>query len=115
LDWLFPIRELFEFILPFLERFPFIRMLLGSILVFFLPGFGWTFVLFQQIKVIERVVLSLALSLVLVTVGLLFFNRIAGVTITGFNSVLFIVTIAIIPFAVYYLNRFIKRRKGVAA
>ena len=115
MDWLFPIRELFEFILPFLERFPFIRMLLGSILVFFLPGFGWTFVLFQQIKVIERVVLSLSLSMVLVTVGLLFFNRIAGVTITGFNSVLFTVTITIIPFAVHYLNRFIKRRKGVAA
>lgn len=114
MDWLFPIRELFDFVLPFLERFPFIRMLLGSILVFFLPGFGWTFVLFQQIKVIERVILSVAMSLVLVTVGLLFFNRIADVSITGFNSVLFIVIITIIPFAIYYLNRFIKRRKGMA-
>ena len=115
MDWLVPVRELFDSVLPLLDRIPLIRMLLGSILVFFLPGFGWTFVFFQQIKVIERVVLSVALSFVLVTISLLFLNRLIGVRINGFNSVLLIVTITVVPVAVYYLNRLIKRRKGMAA
>ena len=115
MDWLVPVRELFDSVLPFLDRIPLIRMLLGSILVFFLPGFGWTFVFFQQIKVIERVVLSVALYFVLVTISLLFLNRLIGVRINGFNSVLLIVTITVVPVAIYYLNRLIKRRKGMAA
>ena len=115
MDWLVPVRELFDSVLPLLDRIPLIRMLLGSILVFFLPGFGWTFVFFQQIKVIERVVLSVALSFVLVTISLLFLNRLIGVRINGFNSVLLIVTITVVPVAIYYLNRLIKRRKGMAA
>ena len=115
MDWLVPIRELFDSVLPFLDRFPFIRILLGSILVFFLPGFSWTLVLFQQIKVIERVVLSVALSFVLVTISLLFLNRLIGVRITGFNSVLITVTITVVPFAIYCLNRLIKQRKNIVA
>lgn len=114
MDWLSPLRELFGFVFPFLERLPIIRAILGFILVFFLPGFAWTLVFFKQINVIERVTLSFGLSIVVVTLGLLLLNRLIGISITGFNSVLVIVGITVLPVLVYYLNRLVKRKKGSA-
>lgn len=114
MDWLSPIRGLFEFALPFLERLPVIRAILGFILVFFLPGFAWTLVFFKQINIIERVVLSFGLSIVVVTLSLLFLNRLIGARITGLNAILVIIVITILPVVVYYLNRFIRGRRGSA-
>lgn len=115
MDWLSPIRELFGFVFPFLESLPVIRAILGFILVFFLPGFAWTFVFFRQIKVIERVTLSFALSIVAVTLGLLLASALLGIRITGANSALVIVVITILPVLAFYLNRLIRRRRGSAA
>jgi len=114
MDWLSPIRELFGFVFPFLERLPIIRAILGFILVFFLPGFAWSLVFFKQINVIERVTLSFGLSIVVVTLGLLLLDRLIGISITGLNSVLVIVAITVLPVLVYYLNRLVKRKKGSA-
>ncbi len=114
MDWLSPIRELFGFVFPFLERLPIIRAILGFILVFFLPGFAWTLVCFRQINIIERVTFSLALSIVVVTLSLLFINRLLGIRITGVNSTLVIIVVTILPVAAYYLNRLIRRRRGSA-
>ncbi len=111
MDWLSPIRELFGFAFPFLERLPIIRAILGFVLVFFLPGFAWTLVFFRQINVIERLALSLALSIVVVTFSLLLVSRLIGIRITGFNSGLIIVVITILPVVVYYLTRLIRRRE----
>ncbi len=114
MDWLSPLRGLFGFVFPFLESLPIIRAILGFILVFFLPGFAWTLVFFKQINVIERVTLSFGLSIVVVTLSLLLLNRLIGISITGFNSVLVIVGITVLPVLVYYLNRLVKRKKGSA-
>jgi len=114
MDWLAPIREVFEFIFPFFERLLIIRAIFGFILVFFLPGFAWTFIFFRRINVIERVALSLALSIVVVTLSLLLMNRLVGIRITGLNSVLVIIVVTILPVAAYYLSRFIKRRRDNA-
>jgi len=107
-DWLSPLRELFEFTFPFLERLPIVRALVGFILVFFVPGFAWTLVFFRQVNVIERILLSFGLSIAVVTLSLLFLNRLIGVRITGFNSVLTIITVTIIPLVFYYLNKLIR-------
>ena len=114
MDWLSPLRGLFGFVFPFLESLPIIRAILGFILVFFLPGFAWTLVFFRQINVIERVTLSFGLSIVVVTLSLLLLDRLIGISITGFNSVLVIVAITVLPVLVYYLNRLVKRKKGSA-
>lgn len=108
MDWLSPLRELFEFTFPFLERLPIVRALVGFILVFFVPGFAWTLVFFRQVNVIERILLSFGLSIAVVTLSLLFLNRLIGVRITGFNSVLTIITVTIIPLVFYYLNKLIR-------
>lgn len=112
MDWLSPIRELFGFIFPFLERVPFIRAALGFILVFFLPGFAWTLVFFRRIKVLERILLSFALSIVVVTLSLLFANWILGLKVTGTSSVFVILMVTILPVVIYYLAGFVRRRSG---
>jgi len=107
-DWLSPVRQIFEFVLPFFERLPVIRALLGFILVFFLPGFAWTLVFFKQIKLIERIVLSFGLSIAIVTLSILALNLLLGVSLTGLNSLLIIVVVTIIPILIYYLRKLIK-------
>ncbi len=101
MDWLSPIRAIFDFVLPFLNNVPIIRAILGFILVFFLPGFAWTLVFFKQINIIGRVAFSLALSIVVVTFSLLLANRLFGIKLTGFNSALIIIVITILPVAAY--------------
>lgn len=110
MDWLSPIRELFEFAVSLLERLSVIRAILGFIIMFFLPGFAWTLVFFKKLSIMERVVLSFALSTAVITLSLLFLNKVVGIRITGFNSVLVIIAVTIIPVAIYYLNRLIRRR-----
>ena len=108
MDWLSPIRQIFEFAFPFLERLPAIRAILGFILVFFLPGFAWTLVFFKQINAIERIALSFGLSIAVVTLSIITLNVLLGIRITGFNSLLIIIVVTIIPVAFYYLKRLIK-------
>lgn len=112
MDWLSPIREIFGFALPFLERLPIVRAILGFILVFFLPGFAWTLVFFKgkQINVVERGALSFGLSIAVVTISILALNMLIGIKVTGFNSVLIIMAVTLIPVVFYYLNRLIGRR-----
>ncbi len=112
MGWLSPIRQLFEFSLPFLDQLPVIRAILGFILVFFLPGFAWTLVFFRRINVIERVALSFGLSIAVVTISLLSLNKLIGLRLTGFNSVLVIIAITIIPIIFYCLGRLIGRGQG---
>ncbi len=110
MEFLSPLRELFDFVFPFVERLPIVRALVGFIFVFFLPGFAWTLVFFKKINIIERIVLSFGLSIAVVTLGLLFLNKAAEIKITGFNSLLVIFTVTIIPVTFYYLNKLTKRR-----
>ena len=110
MDWLTPVKELFEFVFPFLERLPIIRAIVGFIFVFFLPGFAWTLIFFKQINVIERLALSFGLSIAVVTLSLLSLNKLIGVRITGFNSALIIIVITIVPVVFYYLKRLIRGR-----
>jgi len=116
MDWLSPIREIFGVVLPFLERLFIIRAILGIILVFFLPGFAWTLVFFKgkQINVVERIALSFGLSIAVVTISILALNMLIGIRITGFNSLLIIIAVTIIPVAFYYLYRLISRHQGNA-
>ncbi len=105
MDWLSPIKQIFDFALPVFERLPAIRAFLGVILVFFLPGFAWTLVFFKQINVIERVALSLGLSIAVVTLSILALNLLLGIKITGLNALLIIAVITIIPVVFYYLKK----------
>jgi uncharacterized membrane protein len=112
-DWLSPSREIMGFVPP-LEPLPLIRAALGFVLMFFLPGFAWTLVFFsgKQANIVERLALSFGLSIAVVTLSILALNKLMAVRITGFNSVLIIAAITIIPVVVYCIKRLIGRRGG---
>lgn len=105
MDWL---REIFGFV----EGLSVIRAIVGFILVFFLPGFAWTLVFFRgkQVNVVERVALSFGLSIAVVTISIFALNLLVGVEITGFNSVLIIIVVTVIPVVAYYLSKLVRRR-----
>lgn len=88
---------------------PGIRAFLGLILVFLLPGFAWTLVLFngRHLTILERIVLSIGLSIASVTLSVLAMNAVLGMRITSVNSALTILGITIIPVLLYCLNRFL--------
>lgn len=112
MDWFSPLEQVFAFVLPFLDRVPIVRALLGFVLVFFLPGFAWTLVFFRQIKVLERIILSFGLSIAVVTLSILALNVLLGIRITGLNSLLIIIVLTVIPIVLYYLRRFIRKRSA---
>lgn len=115
MDWLAPLRQLVEISLPVLDSVPFIRAALGLILVFFLPGFAWTLVFFSRINWFERAVFSLGLSIAVVTLSILAFNLLLGVSISGLNSLLIILIVTIIPVVFHYLKRAVAGKRGKGA
>jgi len=110
MDVVTPLGELINWAVPVLDNAPIVRAVLGIILVFFAPGFAWSLVLFKQINRIERLVLSFALSLTLVTLSILSLNIVINMRITGFNALLTILLLIIIPLILYFLRRY--RKKG---
>ena len=110
MDWLSPIIGLFGFDTA-VTGLAIVRAIFGFIFVFFVPGFAWAFVFFKGINVIERVALSLGLSIAIVTLSLFLLNWLIGIRITTLNSVLVIIVVTILPLVVYYLNRIIRRKK----
>ena len=93
--------QLLESIIPFAERLPTLRAILGFIIVFFVPGFAWTLVFFSRVNIIERIALSLGLSIAMVTLSVIVMHVLFGMRINGANSLLTIIVITIIALAIY--------------
>ena len=113
MDWLSPIRGIFEFMVPVLDSVPAVRAILGFVLVFIVPGFTWTLVFFEwhQVNIVERLALSLGLSIALVALAVLVLHIVLDVGITGFNAVLIILTITAIAVIIYFLKRLVRRHR----
>ena len=109
------IKQALDFSLPLLEQVPFLRALLGFLLVFFLPGFAWTLVFFGRLTLIERMVLSFGLSIAMVTLVVCALNILFGVRITGLNTLLTIAVITGVPLVPYGILRFRERRRHGSA
>jgi len=79
----------------------------GSFTLLFLPGFSLTYALFLkgEIDALERLVLSVALSIATVPLVVFFANRFLGVKITLINSVGAILLICAVGVTVYYVRR----------
>ena len=103
-------NEALDFVVPFAERLPILRGIIGFIVVFFLPGFAWTFVFFNRVSVIERIVLGMGLSIAIVTMGVLVLHLLFGMKITGINSLITIAIIIVAAVATYYIKKFVIRR-----
>ena len=112
MDLVSVIKEVIGTAVPFLDSIPAIRAILGFVLMFLLPGFAWTLVFFsgKQINIIERLALSLGLSIATVTLSILALNRLIGMRITGSTAVLIIIAVTIIPVVIYCLKRLTGKR-----
>lgn len=84
------------------------RVALAVILVFFAPGFAWTLVLFHKLDIPERLALSIALSIALVTLSILVLNAVFKVPINGLSALIIILLITFVPLIWYGLRRFLK-------
>ena len=68
------------------------RMFFGSVFVLFVPGFAWSYVFFARRKIdwIERLALSVGLSIALVPLTVFWFNWLLDVRITLLNTSLIV-------------------------
>jgi uncharacterized membrane protein len=106
-------NEALDFVVPFANHFPALRAIIAFIIVFFLPGFAWSFVFFNRVSIIERIVLSLGLSIAIVTVGILVLHVIFDVKVTGINSLISIGAIIVLAVATYFTKGYIIKRMKV--
>jgi uncharacterized membrane protein len=96
--------------LPFLDKVPALRGILGVIIVFFVPGFAWTLALFNKINNVERIALSIGISIATVTLSVLVLNLLFKVKITGTNALVTIIVITFIGLAIYLVKRLLRRK-----
>ncbi len=101
--------QLREGFLSFLNDIPVLREIVGGIIVLFLPGFAWTLALFNKINNVERIALSVGLSIASVTVSVLAANLLFNISITGTNALIIIAVITVIALGIYLIRRL--RRK----
>ncbi len=74
-----------------------LRAVTGFILVMFLPGYAFSYALFpgKEIDLLERIALSIGLSISLVVLSILVLNTLFGVAIDLINSLLVILAITL--------------------
>jgi uncharacterized membrane protein len=87
-----------------------IRAIIAFFLLFLVPGFAWTLVLFKKLSILERIALSFGLSIAMVTITILGVNVALHVRITGTNSLIIVGALTVIPIVIYLFLR--KRRQG---
>jgi len=92
-------------------------LVIGTMLVYFLPGFVWTFVIFDgellqleressaMMRAVERIVLSVGFSLVLVPLTTFVLNVFMTIRPSVLDSLLISLIPMAIGFVVYYLRK----------
>lgn len=84
------------------------RAVVGFALVLFIPGYAATWALFpkkKEIDVIERIALSIGLSISLVVLSVFVLNLVFGIKINFVNSLLIILLITLICAGVWYYRQ----------
>lgn len=87
---------------------------MAFILFFFLPGFAWSLVIFKKINILEKITISLGLSIALVTLTVLVLNVLLHVRINGMNALITIGVLTVIPLAIYLIQRLYARQSGAS-
>jgi uncharacterized membrane protein len=108
------IGQIFGPFLPVFEGAPWLRAALAIVLVFFLPGFAWTLVLFRRINIMERLALAIGLSIASVTLSIIVLNVLFDVRVNGVNAVLTILAITVVALAIFFLRRHLARQPADA-
>ena len=109
-EYLLPVVCCIQDIGSLLDHIPGLRAIVAIILIFFLPGFAWSFVFFtsEQINRLERFVLSIGLSIAMVTVSMYALNLALDIKVTGTNAVFDILGLTFIAVVFYQVKKRIK-------
>ena len=83
-----------------------IKFIFGIVITLFIPGFIWTFVLFNKddIDVLERIVLSFGISIAMIPLLIFFLHKLVGMKITALNSFLTIAIFCIVGVVCAYMR-----------
>ena len=103
-------KDVIDFGASCLDYVPGLRAIVAVVLIFFMPGFAWSFVFFssEQVNKLERFVLSIGLSIALVTVSMYALNLALDVKVTGTNAVLDILAMTFVAIVFYYARKHLK-------
>ena len=107
------LSQFFGPFLPVLEGAPWLRAGLGVVLAFFLPGFAWTLVFFRNVTILERIALSIGLSIASVTLSIIVLNVFFDVRVSGTNAIMTILVITAVPLAIYLIQRLRRRTADI--
>ncbi len=91
---------------------PAVRAIVGFIFVFLLPGFAWSLVFFNKVNVLERLALSLGLSIALVTLSVVVLNVLLHVRINGLNALLTIIALTALALAIFFIRKYAMTKSG---
>lgn len=83
-----------------------IKIILGVIVILFLPGYIWSYVFFkkEELDVLERVAVSTGLSIAIVPLLIFFLNQLFGMKITLINSFLTLLFFCLSGFALIFFK-----------
>ena len=90
----------------------YLRAIGGFALVFFIPGFAWTLVLFRELHIMERIVLSFGLSMAIIAMISYIPSKVFGLPITVSNVLISTAAIVCIALALYAVRRYREGRRG---
>ena len=89
----------------------YLRAMGGFALVFFIPGFTWTLVLFRELHIMERIVLSFGLSMAIMAMISYIPSKAFGLPITVSNVLISTAAIVCIALALYAVRRYRENRR----
>ena len=83
------------------------RIFFGSVFILFVPGFAWSYVFFarRNIDWIERVTLSVGLSIAVVPLAVFWFNWLFDVKITLLNTSLIVCGLTVLALACVWARK----------
>ena len=83
----------------------FLRAIGSFLLIFIIPGLVWTLVIFRELHIMERIVLSFGLSIAIVSLIVLVPNRAMGVPITATNTLISTAAVIGLALLLYALRK----------
>lgn len=98
-----------------MDAFSAFRLVVGIIFAFFVPGLSWSYLLFarREVPIIERVAISIGLSMALVPLTMFWLAWLVNVKVTMVNTVLVVLALTAVPLVILW-GRKTERYKKLA-
>jgi uncharacterized membrane protein len=85
----------------------FLRAILGLILIFFIPGYAFSWAIYTKktdLRFVVRIALSCVLSIAIVMLSALFLDSVLGIETTGLNVIFILLIISLFFLILYFVQ-----------